>query len=159
MTASDYTATLPRKRVDAGALLSDQFGRVLMVEPSHKPHWEIPSGSVAANESPHAATIRELREDLGVLVRVGRLLVTDWVPPQQDQPAEGLMMIYDGGVVTPDQTARIRLSYAQLRQWGWCTQEDVIGLLPESPARRVIAAMRARADGACYYLENGYFVA
>ncbi len=142
----------------AGALLSDQFGRVLLVEPADKPYWEIPGGSVGTGESPHAATIRELREELGVLVRVGRLLVTDWVPPHQDA-AEGLMMIYDGGVVTPDQTARIRLPFAELRQWAWCTQQDTISLMPEMLARRVIAAVRARADGAAYYLENGYFVA
>ncbi|WP_436521231.1 NUDIX domain-containing protein [Actinoplanes sp. HUAS TT8] len=158
MTASDYIATLPSKRMGAGALLSDQFGRVLLVEPAHGSHWELPGGAVAAGESPHAATMRELREALGVLVRVGRLLVTDWVAALPET-AEGLMMIYDGGVITPDQTARIRLSYAELRQWGWCTQQDAIDLLPEHLARRVIAAVRARADGACYYLENGYFVA
>lgn len=158
MTASDYTATLPRKRVGAGVLLSDQFGRVLLVEPAHRPYWELPGGSVSIGESPHAATVRELREELGVLVRVGRLLVTDWEPPAQDN-SEGLLMIYDGGVLTPDQTARIRLSFAELRQWAWCTQEDVIALLPETLARRVIAAVRARLDGVSYYLENGYFVA
>jgi len=158
VTASDYIATLPRKRMGAGALLSDQFGRVLLVEPAHRPYWELPGGSVAIGESPHAATTRELREELGVLVRVGRLLVTDWEPPAPDT-GEGLMMIYDGGVLTPDQTARIRLSYAELRQWAWCTQQDAIALLPETMARRVIAAVRARVDGASYYLENGYFVA
>ncbi|MFI1990697.1 NUDIX domain-containing protein [Actinoplanes sp. NPDC020271] len=158
MTASDYTATLPRKRMGAGALLSDQFGRVLLVEPTYAPHWELPGGAVEANESPHAATMRELREELGVLVRVGRLLVTDWVPPRPDR-TEGIMMIYDGGLVTPDRTARIRLPVAELRQWAWCTQQDVVTLLPEILARRVIAAIRARADGASYYLENGYFVA
>nr|WP_221329899.1 NUDIX hydrolase [Actinoplanes sp. L3-i22] len=142
----------------AGALLSDQFGRVLLVEPAYKPHWEVPGGSVEANESPHAATVRELREELGVLVRVGRLLVTDWVPPVPDT-TEGLMMIYDGGVITPDQTARIRLPFAELRSWAWCTAEEAVALLPENLARRVIAAIRARADGAAYYLENGYFVA
>ncbi|GIE85228.1 NUDIX domain-containing protein [Actinoplanes regularis] len=158
MTASDYIATLSRKRMGAGALLSDQFGRVLLVEPTNHPHWAMPGGAVETGESPHAATIRKLREELGVLVPVGRLLVTDWVPPMGDF-TESLMMIYDAGVPTPEQTSRIRLPATELRSWAWCTQQDVIALLPETLARRVIAAVRARADGAAYYLENGYFVA
>nr|WP_189333797.1 NUDIX hydrolase [Actinoplanes ianthinogenes] len=142
----------------AGALLSDQFGRVLLVEPTYVPYWEIPGGSVEAGESPYAAVNRELREELGVLVRVGRLLVTDWVAPVPER-TEGLMMIYDGGLLTPEQTARIRLPAAELRSWAWCTPQEASGVLPETLARRITAAVRARQDGAAYYLENGYFVA
>ena len=37
----DFTATLPRKRMGAGVLLSHSRGRVLLVEPTYKPDWEI----------------------------------------------------------------------------------------------------------------------
>ncbi|GAA4600809.1 8-oxo-dGTP pyrophosphatase MutT (NUDIX family) [Actinoplanes octamycinicus] len=158
MTASDYTATLARKRMGAGALLSDQFGRVLLVEPTYVPYWEVPGGSVEAGESPYAAVNRELREELGVLVRVGRLLVTDWTPPAPER-TEGLMLIYDGGLLPPDQTARIRLPAAELRSWAWCTLPEAATLLPEPLARRVTAAARARQENTSYYLENGHFIA
>jgi hypothetical protein len=42
----DYTATLPRKRMGAGLLLTDPSGRVLLVEPAYKDYWEIPGGAV-----------------------------------------------------------------------------------------------------------------
>jgi hypothetical protein len=35
----DFTATLPRKRMGAVALLSDDQGRVLLVEPIYKDLW------------------------------------------------------------------------------------------------------------------------
>ena len=82
----------------AGVLLSDDAGRVLLVEPTYKDDWEIPGGGVEADESPYTAAVRELKEELGLPVRPGRLLVTDWVPPRPER-TEGLMLVFDGGVL------------------------------------------------------------
>jgi len=154
----DFTATLPRKRMGAGALLSDDQGRVLLVEPTYKPYFEIPGGSVEADESPRAAVVRELKEELGLPVQPGRLLVVDWVPPRLGR-TEGLMMVFDGGVLTPAQTEQIRLPADELRSWAWCTEQQAGERLSELLARRISAAVRARAEGTVAYLENGFFVA
>ncbi|GGK79126.1 NUDIX domain-containing protein [Mangrovihabitans endophyticus] len=154
----DFTATLPRKRMGAAALLCDGQGRVLLVEPTYKPYFEIPGGAVEADESPHTAVVRELTEELGLPVQPGRLLVVDWVPPRPDR-TEGLMMVFDGGVLTPSQTEQIRLPADELRRWAWCTEQEAGQRLSELLARRINAAVRARAEGTVVYLENGYFVA
>ena len=155
---SDFTATLPRKRMGAGVLLSDHRGRVLLVEPTYKDTWEIPGGSVEADESPYAAAVRELHEELGLTIPIGRLLVTDWVPPQPDR-TEGLMMLYDGGVLSPAQTARIQLPPDELKSWAWCTESEAAERLTGLLSRRIAAAVRARAEHTSAYLENGSFVA
>jgi len=155
---NDFTATLPRKRMGAGVLLSDDRGRVLLVEPTYKDYWELPGGAIEADESPYAAAVRELKEELGLPVQPGRLLVTDWVPPRPDR-TEGLMMMFDGGVLGPQQTAQIRLPAQELRSWAWCTEQEAAELLSELLARRIIAAIRARAERTVVYLENGFFVA
>lgn len=154
----DYTATLPRKRMGAGALLLDDRGRVLLVEPVYKPYFEIPGGAVEADESPRAAVVRELEEELGLAVRPGRLLVVDWVPPRPGR-TEGLMMVFDGGVLTPPRADRIRVPPDELRGWAWCTEREAGERLSELLARRVGAALRARAGGTVAYLENGFVVA
>lgn len=154
----DFTATLPRKRMGAGALLTDDRGRLLLVEPTYKPYFEIPGGAVEADESPHTAVVRELEEELGLSVQPGPMLVVDWVPPRPDR-SEGLMMVFDGGILTPAETERIRLPADELRSWAWCSERQAGELLSELLARRVSAAVRARADGTMVYLENGYFVA
>ncbi|GAA2467653.1 NUDIX domain-containing protein [Winogradskya humida] len=153
----DFTATLPRKRMAAGLLLTDDAGRVLLVEPAYKDDWEIPGGGVEAGESPYAAVVRELQEELALPVRPGLLLVTDWVPPRPDR-TEGLMLVFDGGVLTAEQTARIQLPPEELRSWAWCTQQQAAERLSEPMARRVAAAVRARAEGIAAYLENGFAV-
>jgi 8-oxo-dGTP diphosphatase len=158
VVTDDFTATLPRKRMGAAALLTDDQGRVLLVEPTYKPYFEIPGGSVEADESPHAAVVRELKEELGLPVRPGRLLVVDWVPPRPDH-TEGLMMVFDGGILTPPQTEQIRLPADELRSWAWCTEQEAGERLSELLARRVAAAVRARAEGTVVYSENGLFAA
>lgn len=52
------------------AALIDPDGRVLLSQASEgKPHagaWEFPGGKVEAGETPEAALVRELREELGI---------------------------------------------------------------------------------------------
>ena len=65
LPVDQYVAALARKRMAAGVLFRDKAGRVLLLEPSYKPSWEIPGGAVEADESPWATATRELSEELG----------------------------------------------------------------------------------------------
>ncbi|MFF5081863.1 NUDIX domain-containing protein [Actinoplanes sp. NPDC000266] len=154
---ADHTATLPRKRMGAAALLTDAGGRMLLVEPTYKPYWEIPGGVVEADESPHAAVSRELQEELGLSLKPGRLLVTDWVPPREGR-TEGVMLVFDGGTLSDEQTALIRVPADELRGWAWSTEREAEQRLSGLLARRIVAAVRARAAGTAVYLEDGYVV-
>jgi 8-oxo-dGTP pyrophosphatase MutT (NUDIX family) len=79
-----------------GVLFRDQDDRVLLLQPSYKPNWEIPGGAVEADESPWATASRELVEELGLDRPQGGLLVVDYVRPQDSRP-EGVVFIFDGG--------------------------------------------------------------
>lgn len=152
---SDYTATLPRKRMGAGVLFTDVAGRALLVEPVYKDYWEIVGGCVEENESPRQAAIREVKEELGRTIVPGRLLVIDWVPPRPGR-TEGVMYVYDGGTLDELDTADIRLPPDELASWAWCDQEQIEQRMSELLARRVTAALRAKAKGETVELENGF---
>jgi 8-oxo-dGTP diphosphatase len=147
-----FWATLPRKRVAAGLVVVDETGRVLLVEPTYKPGWELPGGMVEDGESPRAAAAREAREELGLDVTVGRLLVLDWVSPER-RGDDGLMLVYLGGQVDD---ARIVLPRDELRSWRWCAAEDASARTTPFMARRLAAALAARDDGTVHELEDGF---
>ncbi|MEE6257108.1 NUDIX hydrolase [Plantactinospora sonchi] len=152
--AGDYTATLPGKRMGAAVLIRHDDGRILLVEPAYKDHWELPGGTVEADESPYDAAVRELAEELGLSVTPGRLLVLDWVPPRTGR-TEGVMVVYDGGVLDTTRAAGIRLPADELRSWAWSTPAEAAQRLSPLLARRAAAATQAVTDGVTAYLENG----
>lgn len=92
-STEQYAAGLPRKRMAAGVLFRGADDRVLLVEPSYKPNWELPGGVVEANEAPWVAAARELREELGAERPIGRLLVLDHVHAY-DGRLEGMIYVF-----------------------------------------------------------------
>lgn len=141
----------------AAVLFTDVVGRALLVEPVYKDYWEIVGGCVEENEAPRQAAAREVKEELGKTVTPGRLLVVDWVPPRPDR-TEGVMFVYDGGPLDEQSTADIHLPPDELSRWAWCDREQVEQRMSPLLARRVIAALRAKAEGMAFDLENGFQV-
>ncbi|MBE1605839.1 NUDIX hydrolase [Actinopolymorpha pittospori] len=152
---ADFGASLPRKQMAAGALLFDAAGRILLVQPTYKQVWDLPGGVVEADESPHTAVCRELKEELGLHRAWLDLLTVDWQSPQ-DGMLEGMRFVFDGGVVQPDEISAITLPADELRGWAFCTPEEAKGLVSPRLARRISASLDARSAGRAAYLENGY---
>ena len=150
----DYTASLPRKRMAASVLFFDSAERVLLVQPTYKPYWELPGGAVEADESPHAAACREVAEELGLSRPAGRLLAVDWVPSRPGR-TEGLVLVFDGGQLSSGEAAALTVPPDELLGWSWCAVEEARELLSPLLARRLSGALRARVAGAVAYLENG----
>ncbi|WP_088281112.1 NUDIX domain-containing protein [Kineosporia sp. A_224] len=146
---------LPRKRVAAGLVVTDDAGRVLLVKPTYKPSWEVPGGLVENGEAPRAAAARECREELGLDVAVGRLLVCDWMPPAR-LPDDAVLFLYASG---PLDTDAIVLATDELSTWEWVDPADLDDRLPVAMTRRVRVALEALGSGEVVELEHGHRVA
>jgi 8-oxo-dGTP diphosphatase len=113
---------LPRRYLGAGALITDEDDRILVAEPTYKETWEIPGGLVEAREAPRMACARELREELGLTIVPGRLLVMDHqaLPPPR---GDSIMFVYDGGVLA-DPSA-IVLQAGELRSFRFLPADEL----------------------------------
>ncbi|MCP4424657.1 MAG: NUDIX hydrolase, partial [Chloroflexi bacterium] len=118
MSDKSYQRQLPQKRMSAGALFFDEAGRLLLVEPTYKPNWEIPGGAVELNESPLEACAREVKEELGLERPFHRLLCVDYLRESGDK-TEALIFIFLGGVLTESEIKFIRLPAAELRSFSF----------------------------------------
>ncbi|MGW4399566.1 NUDIX domain-containing protein [Amycolatopsis nivea] len=144
----------PRKNAAAGALVRDEHGRILFVCPTYKPFLEIPGGLVEDGESPLAACRREVREELGIDVPVGRLLVVDWLPAHGVW-RDSLQFVFDGGVLSREQIGAIRLAADEVSRFEFLGLEAAQPQLRPSKARRIALAHQAFLDGETVYGEFG----
>ncbi|GIJ30711.1 hypothetical protein Vqi01_58730 [Micromonospora qiuiae] len=148
-----YIASVTRVRAAGGIVLRDEAGRVLVVHPTYKDAWEIPGGLVEPDESPAHACAREVKEELALSVSAGPLLCVDWVPASPPWDG-GLMFVFDGGVLTANQIAAIRLCPDELDRFEFIEPERLDEVLIPPMARRVTAAVAAIGRGGVY-LEDG----
>ncbi|MEV0366282.1 NUDIX hydrolase [Nocardia fusca] len=153
---AEGNAKQPRKRVGADALIRDEHGRLLLVDPKYKPDWDIPGGMAEANEPPLDAVLRELHEEPGLLLPASELSLRclDWVSPHGVWD-DSLMFIFDAGALSEDQVADLRLTDSELAAFEFCTAEQAQERLRPYIWSRVSAAIEASKESRVFYLHNG----
>jgi 8-oxo-dGTP diphosphatase len=151
---AEGNAIQPRKRISADAIIRDTHGRLLLVDPTYKPDWDTPGGMAEANEPPHLAVQREIKEELGLTLRIGRLLCIDWVAPHE--PWDDLIVfLFDAGTLTKPQISTLRPADNELAAAEFCNETQAAERLRPYVWQRTKAALNALANGTTSYLTNG----
>jgi 8-oxo-dGTP pyrophosphatase MutT (NUDIX family) len=121
----------------------DEAGRVLLVRHAGQgDEWGVLGGAVDVGESPSAAAIREAREEIGVDIRLVRLLDVLGGPDYEVSYPNGDSVAY----VTAVYEARIAdgapaLSDGELSEIAWFAPEDLAGLTLSRFARALLHAI------------------
>ena len=140
----------PTAQVASGVVFHDVAGRVLLVKPTYNDVWHLPGGVVEDGESPAAAAVREVNEELGLDVRAGKLMGVDYRPPAPGGRGNALRFVFHGGVLTSDQIDRIVLPADEIRAWRFVEVNDLDEYVIPVLANR----LRHMIDGHTY-LEEG----
>jgi acetyl-CoA carboxylase carboxyl transferase subunit beta len=131
----------------AGAVVRDAAGRLLLVQRGKDPEagrWTLPGGRVEPGESPAEAAAREVTEETGLVVAVGR----EWLVIERPAGPDSVFEIHDfvaeplGGALragddaadvgwfTPAELARLPLTT------GLLAHLDTAGLVPAATTLR-----------------------
>lgn len=153
ISTDDFYAQISKTLAGAGALITDPPGRVLLVKPNYRDHWLWPGGHVDEGESPDQACAREITEELGLTLRVGRLLGVHWVPPLADRPLPLVHFLFDCGELPG--LDGIFLQKEELDDCAFFHPDEARALLPSYLVRRLHAALAARSAGTGFYLTGG----
>ncbi len=137
----------------AAALIQNDAGDLLIVKPIYRDGWLLPGGMVEPGESPKRACQREIKEEIGLEHSVGRLLCVDYETKDR-RGAESLKFIFDGGIVTQAQIAKIILQEDELSAYTFAPFADALEKLNAFSSRRTERALTARKNGGTVYLEN-----
>ena len=151
---SEYLKNLPKKRMAAGVIFTNPSGGVLMLKPTYKDHWEIPGGVVEENESPLAACVREVKEEIGVDVSSLELLCVDYTLPTTER-SESLRFVFSGGVLLANEIESIKLSDGELLEYKFASPEEAIQLAGHRLGPRLTTCIRALQEQKVVYLEDG----
>lgn len=150
-----WYAQLPAFYSAAAALITAPgTDEVLLVKPTYRTRWSLPGGYVEADEYPHTTCQREIKEELGLSVLPGALLVIDWAPPAGPRPRALMSLTFDCGDLDPN--TGVTLQADELKTWGFFTPTEATALLPPTVAPRIEAALRARRTRTTVYLANGH---
>jgi 8-oxo-dGTP pyrophosphatase MutT (NUDIX family) len=146
-------SALPRKRAIAQLAVRDTRGRLLMCNLTYKQDWDLPGGVVEDDESPRAAAERECREELGLQIAAGQLLLVDWLPAWGGWD-DACVFVFDGGVHDASVVDGAVLEPREIRTVAFCDLSDIERRCADFTARRAAAVLEGD-PGATRYLESG----
>lgn len=107
---------LPKKIMAAAAIIRDTSGRLLMVKPTYRDHWQLPGGIVERAEPPRAACAREVLEETGLDITPGPMLVIDYTDEWEGLVIDHLELIFDGGLLPKNSCRYIRLPKQEIAE-------------------------------------------
>ena len=146
-----FVASLPRRRMAAGALITDEHGGVLVAKPNYKDGWTLPGGTVEAGEAPQEGCFREVLEEVGLELAPGRLLLI-FHGLSMGEWGDSAYYVYDGGTVPSG--VPIVLQEEELLEYRFVAPAELDGYLGPGFAGRLRQALSVREGEAVIELSS-----
>ncbi|WP_106848161.1 NUDIX domain-containing protein [Blastococcus sp. Marseille-P5729] len=129
-------SVMPLKRLISHVVMTDPAGRILLCQTTFKKDWELPGGIVEPGESPVLAARREVAEEIGIELSLGRLLALDWLPPYLGW-SDAIEVLYDGGEHDVDLVSRLVCDTREIKQAAWFAVDEIASVVSPLNARRL----------------------
>lgn len=156
-SAGGYTymldSVMPLKRLISHVVMTDPSGRILLCKTTFKKDWELPGGIAEPGESPVLAASREVTEEIGIDLPIGRLLAMDWLPPYLGW-GDAVELLYDGGEHPVDLPDRLEYDTREIVHAAWFDVHAIADVVSPLNARRLPLLLPRKPDRTLH-LESG----
>jgi len=123
----------------AHVLTTDDRGRILVVRTTYLgPEWMLPGGRVERGETPHAAAVRETREETGLDVGVDRLVLVD------AHRAQDVSFVFVGRV----KGGELEPQFGEIAEAGWVDRDEIAAMSPR--LHRLLDLIDGAGEGVAY---------
>ncbi len=131
-----------RFMVAVGAVITNPEGKILLIKRSqkldwHPGEWEIMYGRIAQHEDPKDGLARELEEELGISVVVGRPLTCWHIYRGHEETAENELIGITYSATTTDTEVKLSDEHEECR---WVTPNEALELIKVKGIERDIKA-------------------
>ena len=140
----------------AAGLIKNSKGEILVLKSNYKEAWLLPGGASEKNESPKSAAMREIKEEIGLDIEVGRMLCIDYIT--RDEVGDGFVVIFDCGKISDNLISEIRLQKDEILDYKFVASERALGMVSESMKRRLSKCLEITETKEALYLENGELI-
>jgi 8-oxo-dGTP diphosphatase len=129
----------PLKRVAVGVLIFNNKGQILLLEPSYKDWWTLPGGVVDEFESPTKAAVREVREEIGIKMKMKKCIAVDYLKYRlkNNYTDESLQIIFLGEKLTIKTVKNIKLDKKEITDFKFVDFKDALKLLNRRLSNRL----------------------
>ena len=140
----------PSQVLASGVLVWDGRGRLLMVRTHNRSTLILPGGLVESDESPADAGQREVFEEVGLTVSLGRLLAVQHLVAEEYRPSS-VQFVFDSDpqVGSPVLT----LQAAEIAHAHWLDPDEAVAFHGARGRGRLRAALTAHAGGPTAFLD------
>jgi len=153
LTQEEFYARLPKKRVASAAMFWNQAGELLILHKTYDDNrWNLPGGVTEFNESPRVGLIREVKEEINLDKTDFSFVGLDYKPPRSVILSESLQFIFDGGILSDEEIANIKIS-EEHSEFKFLPFEEAVKILSFYLGLRLSAIMSSEVRPV--YLEKG----
>jgi 8-oxo-dGTP pyrophosphatase MutT (NUDIX family) len=132
-----------------GLLITDLDGRVLLVSNPYREALVQVGGMLEPGETPAAGAEREVLEEIGLALKVTRLLVVHHRPAGRHP--DTFLFVFDTDPI--DAATSLTLQQDEIADVHWLTPAEAIARHTEPGRARLAAALHARATNTTIYLD------
>lgn len=150
----NYVKSLPKKRMASGVLIFNKKNELLILKTSYKDYWGIPGGVIDFDESPFNALIRELKEEIGITIKIKNLIALEYKNEKNKKYIdESLQFIFSAEKLRSSDIKKIKVDGKEVIDYEFVPVNKALKLLSSRLSNRIKKLNNNYNQ--FIYLENG----